>query len=375
MSALPSLGLRPGSFLSLFGIVLATACAARAQHSATIDLPDSIAAAGTPVDRIKKIPFYCEGPAVDLSDGTLYFTEQHDNSVSDWPIWKINPANPSDTGSRWVVQSNQSNGLFVDGQGRVIAAQKGKIVRYKKDASLDSVLAVSGSNVAFGQANDFSMGRNGDIFFSDLGSQIYYLGTDRKVKAAMTGLNSVNGVEWVEEDNGLYVNASGHVIRFDVGANGALSNKKDFFTGMSGADGIETDSHGNWYVGSYSEGVVYVCNAKGQSLGKITFKMEAGPYDARSGNQGNVCNVHFGGPENKTLYCTGDGGAYSVVLKIPGHKSVAATPTALAARRILFAKPAEAQTYRADGRFWLDGVPGAEPGRSRAPRLPLFAKP
>lgn len=365
-----------------FAAALVLAGAACAQHSAVVDLPDSIAAPGTQVVWVKKIPFYCEGPAVDLADGTVYFTEQHDNSDRNWPIWKINPANPSDTGSRWIVQSNQSNGLFVDGQGRVIAAQKGKIVRYAKSGAVDSVLTVSGSGATFDQANDFSMGKDGSIYFSDLGSQIFYLDAARRLKVAASGLNSANGVEWVEEEKGLYVNAGGHLVRFDVGADGSLSNQKTFYGAMSGADGMEVDSHGNWYIGSYTEGAVHVCNAAGMPLGKITFKMESGPYDSRRGTQGNIDNCHFGGPGNTVLYCTGDGGAYSVQLKIPGRKSAAALPTALAARKGVALAPAQAKAYRADGRFWrnltgadgMDGV-GESAARGRSPRLPLLSAP
>ncbi|MDB5106503.1 MAG: gluconolactonase precursor [Fibrobacteres bacterium] len=364
------------SMTSAVAIVLGGASLASAQHSATVSLPDSIAEPGTQVVWVKKVQQYCEGPAVDLKDGTVYFTEQRDNSVSDWPIWKINPANPSDTGSRWITASNQSNGLFVDAQGRVIAAQKGKIVRYNKNATVDSVLTTSGTNgVTFGQANDFSIGKNGAIFFSDLGNQIFYLDASRKLKATASGSGNVNGVEWIEEENGLYINADGHVNRYDVGADGSLTNRKVFYGAMTGSDGIETDSHGNWYVGSYSEGAVHVCNAKGQALGKITFAMASGPYDSRGGAQGNIDNCHFGGEGNKTLYCTGDGGLYSIRLKIPGRISAAASPTGTVSAKRPFAMPARAQAYRADGRFWWDGLANGAGPREAAPHLPLLSKP
>jgi hypothetical protein len=162
MKVVRGMRLSPKLLPSMAALALSAAGLVHAQHSAVVDLPDSIAAAGSEVTWVKKIPFYCEGPAVDLSDGTFYFTEQHDNSDMNWPIWKIgNPGNPSDTGSRWITASNQSNGLFVDGKGRVIAAQKGKFVRYNKNGTVESTLATSGNGANFGQANDFSMGADG----------------------------------------------------------------------------------------------------------------------------------------------------------------------------------------------------------------------
>jgi len=338
---------------------------ALAQHSAVIDLPDSLMAPGTQMKWVKKVPKYCEGPAVDLNDGMVYFTEQLDNSVSNWPIWKINPATPSDTGSRWITASNQRNGLFVDGQGRVIAAQKGKIVRYKKDASVDAVLATSGNGATFNQANDFSLGKDGSFYFTDLGSQAFFVDTQGKLKVVATGLQSANGIEWLEDEKVVHIQAGGNRV-FDAGSDGMLTNGKTFFP-VPGPDGCEVDSHGNWYMASYTEGKVYVANAKGTKIGEITFKMEAGQYDARGGQQGNIDNCHFGGAGHKTLYCTGDGGLFSIELKIPGRAWAAAIPVGINAALLPPARAPHANAVRADGR-WLPGLPGR--GEARPPSLP-----
>jgi sugar lactone lactonase YvrE len=350
-------------------LALTAAPLIRAQHSAVIDLPDSLMAAGTQVKWVKKIPAYCEGPAVDLADGTVYFTEQYDNNTSNWPIWKINPANPSDTGARWMTNTNQSNGLFIDAQGRIIAAQKGKIVRYMKDGSVDATLAASGGGVTFGQVNDFSMGKNGAIYFTDLGSNVFYADAAGKVKVAASGLNSANGIEWIEEDNVVHVQA-GSNRRFTASADGILSNGTAFFP-VPGPDGCEVDGHGNWYMASYSEGKVYVANAKGTKIGEIAFKMTSGQYDARGGNQGNVDNCHFGGPDLKTLYCTGDGGLYSLQLKVAGRAWPAAVPTSAIpafGRKPSATVPEDIKAFRADGRWLWDGIPA----KSGSPRLPVL---
>lgn len=351
-----------GRFPLTFSLLVSLAGGVFAQHSAVVSLPDSIAAAGTQVVWVKKVPRYCEGPATDPADGTVYWSEQREGSTNDWPIWKMNPGNPSDTGSRWITASNQTNGLFVDSQGRVLAAQKGKIVRYAKSGAQDSVLATSGGSVTFNQANDLSVGANGAIYFTDLGSQVYFLDATRKLKVAATGLQGANGVEWIEEQNAVYVlEANGNKItRFTVGSDGSLTNPQPFRT-MPIPDGADLDSHGNWYVGSYGDGAVHVLNAKGDSIGRITFNMDAGQYNPSSGKQGNIDNCHFGGAGNKTLYCTGDGGLFSINLKIPGRVWAASVTTGIhSSGRAATPKADAGKTYRADGRMLTekDGMPG-----------------
>jgi hypothetical protein len=94
------------SYFAFISALVYTAANVSAQDTTTVSLPDSLVAQGTKVVWVKKVPFYCEGPAFSMVDSAVYFTEQHGNDTLNWPIWKINPANPSDSGSRWIVQSN-----------------------------------------------------------------------------------------------------------------------------------------------------------------------------------------------------------------------------------------------------------------------------
>lgn len=348
-------------------LAFALPVSAFAQTAATITLPDSIMAPGTQMKWVKKVPQYCEGPSVDPTDGTVYFTEQLSNGSPNWPIWKINPAVPGDTGTRWITASNQSNGLFVDGQGRVIAAQKGKVVRYKKDGTIDAELATSGKTATFNQSNDFSMGKDGSFFFTDLGPNIFYADAHGTATIVASGINNANGIEWLEDEKVLNVQSAGVNRRYDVGANGALTNPRDFFP-LTIGDGCEVDSHGNFYLADYGEGTVDVVNAAGMKIGSIVFNSQASPYDPSPGKAGNVDNCHFGGTGWKTLYCTGDGGLYSLDLKIPGRAwPQTGMTTALLRRPIAGAAGAKAgKAFRADGRSWKDGIPG------RAEGLPLF---
>ncbi len=284
----------------------------------TVTLPDSICTATMPVVWEKKVPQYCEGPAYETSTGFVYFTEQAGGA--NWPIWKIRPGT-ADTGIHFVT-TRQNNGLEFDPQGRLVAAEDGRIARFTSTGALDSVLVASGQNgVSFNQANDLTIGANGGIYFTALGTDVYYLSSTRQLSVAATGLASANGIEWMDETPAVFVNqatSAGQVTRFSVGAKGALTNPT-IFARMPVPDGGTLDSHGNHYVASYQKGEVQVFNANGDSLGFIRLSFASGMYDKRSGATGNADNCVFGGPANTILYMTGDGGLYSIQLKIPGR--------------------------------------------------------
>jgi gluconolactonase len=199
-----------------------------------------------------------------------------------------------------------------------VAVQNGRVTRFKADGSVDSVLVTSGkNNVTFNQANDLSYLSDGSFYFTDLNSKVFYLAADGTLKVAAEGLSGPNGVQVIEESGFVYVkeNLGNKVTRFTRAADGTLSQKQPFVD-MAGPDGGDVDAHGNWYIASYTEGNIRVFNAAGGFLGKISVTDVAFNGGAATGN---TSNCAFGGPENKTLFITGDGGLYAVELKIPGR--------------------------------------------------------
>ncbi len=299
-----------------FFVLAGTVSMAPAQNY-TVQLPDSICQLGTSVTWEKRITQYCEGPAYESSTGYVYFTEQAGGA--NWPIWRIRPGT-ADTGIRWVT-TRQNNGLEFDPQGRLVAAEDGRIARFTSTGTLDSALVSSGQNgVTFGQANDLSIGSNGAIYFTQNSTQVFYLSPTRQLSTAGTGFSGANGLEWLEEENNVYVNETGgsRVRRFPIQANGSLGTAANFVT-VPSPDGGTVDSHGNRYVASYSMGEIRVFNAIGDSLGFIRLRFATGTYDRTAGATGNTDNAVFGGPANTILYMTGDGGLYSVQLRITGR--------------------------------------------------------
>jgi gluconolactonase len=100
-----------------------------------------------------------------------------------------------------------------------------------------------------------------------------------------------NGINLSPDEKTLYVAYTGasQVAKFDVAADGALSNKKTFAS-ASIADSMCVDAGGNVYVGTSSG--LEVVNPSGQVLGTIS---AAGQI---------VTNCAFGGADQKTLYIT-----------------------------------------------------------------------
>ncbi len=303
-----------------FGSLLSTL--AWGQDPGIANLPDSLMEAGTKVVWVKKLPFYCEGPAVD-KDGVLFFDQQMDNNNQDWPIWKINPAVPTDTGSVFLRASSQANGINFDKDWRMVVCQNQQITRFESGGAT-TILAQSGDGANFGQANDMSIGSSGAMYFTDLGSNVYYVDGTGKIKVVYSQASRANGIEWIEEKNQLNLNQTGgpnqtgDVTRFQTAADGSISNPTSLAK-VNGPDGGCMDEHGNLYIASYSDGAIRVFNAAGTKLGDITMTA-TGVYDARPGKQGNTDNCTFGGPDNKTLYFTGDGGAYSLRVKVAGRR-------------------------------------------------------
>jgi sugar lactone lactonase YvrE len=292
----------------------------------TIQLPDSLYNAGDTITWVKKVAGFNEGPVWEPSTGYVYFTRQTLGS-SQWPIYRIKPG--VDTGMIWVASPGKANGLDLDPQGRLIAAQSGRLTRYKQDGTVDSVLVTSPSNnVTFGDANDLAIGAGGDIFFTTYSSTIYYLSPSRQLVLAYSGASNANGIEWIEEDSAIYVNELRLVKRYKVNANGTVSNPQTFITVYAGsgtggtyADGGTIDAHGNRYIAAQQIGEIRIFNAKGDSIGRIVPKSVVSPYETGgfSGGLGNVSNIIFGGADLKTMYFVGDGGLYSIPMKIPGR--------------------------------------------------------
>lgn len=302
-----------------------------------IDLPAFLADAGTTVESVKTDLSYSEGPVFDKNQN-FYFSEQNAGT-----IWKISP---SGTASKWRTNLDTPNGMEMYPDGHLLCCENGKI---SKVDSTGRVLKYMVQNASYGKLNDLSIGSNGGFFFTNNVNSFFYLSPDSVVTvySDYSG-KSPNGIEWIEEKSILFVNltGAGEVVRFSVDNQGKVNeNSRKKFADVSMPDGLTVDEKYNVYIASYREGRVIVFDSSGTRLGDITITHNGATA------MGNACNCIFGGTDNKTLYITGNHGAYKVRLKIPGRKPSATATTATPVISADF----QTQKYRLSTKFWNPG--------------------
>ena len=137
------------------------------------------------------------------------------------------------------------------------------------------------------------------------GQYVYYLAPGSKQPVEIVNdLTQPNGILGTPDGKILYIAdiGAGKTYRYDIGANGTLSNKT-LFTEM-GSDGMTLDNKGNIYL-TGKKGVT-VFNKKGEEVGLIAI-------DANW-----TANVCFGGADMKTLFVTSMDGLYAIKMKVKG---------------------------------------------------------
>ena len=260
---------------------------------------------------------FIEGPAAD-GQGNLYF--------SDIPNARIHKLDAQGKVTVFREKSNKSNGLMVDGKGRILACEMdGAVVALSADGQGREVLADKHNGKPLNAPNDLVIDKNGGIYFTDpmYGAKtplpqgktcVYYLPKGGKPVRLLDNLPNPNGVILSPDEKTLYVIPSSQrqMMAYPVEAPGKLGVGRVFCElaqrrpgGNSGGDGLAVDVQGNLYI--TAETGVQVWSPAGKLLGTLVFPEQP-------------ANCDFGGPGNKTLYATARTGLYQVELEIPGHR-------------------------------------------------------
>jgi len=260
---------------------------------------------------------FIEGPAAD-GQGNLYF--------SDIPNARIHKLDAQGKVTVFREKSNKSNGLMVDGKGRILACEMdGAVVALSADGQGREVLADQHNGKPLNAPNDLVIDKNGGIYFTDpmYGAKaplpqgktcVYYLPKGGKPVRLLDNLPNPNGVILSPDEKTLYVIPSSQrqMMAYPVEAPGKLGAGRVFCElaqrrpgGNSGGDGLAVDVQGNLYI--TAETGVQVWSPAGKLLGTLVFPEQP-------------ANCDFGGPGNKTLFATARTGLYQVELEIPGHR-------------------------------------------------------
>lgn len=272
-----------------------------------------VVAAGTKIELVKAGLGRTEGP-VAMQDGSMLVSGPNS-------ILKVDA---SDTVSTFIENSNQTNGMGWDQQGRLISVQRGKgneKVGVLYPADKVATLADNYQGKPFDALNDMALDKRGGVYFTDT-QGIYYLPPGGRVSKIIDEVPRPNGVVLNADEKTLYVhNKDGvYMLAFDVAPDGTISNRRNFARYKSvripghkdpswdednGADGMAVDSEGRVYAATNAG--VEVFSPRGELLGVLPVQ-----WGAETDNIRKPQNLAFGGPDRKTLYIVGAGTIFKV---------------------------------------------------------------
>lgn len=252
---------------------------------------------------------FAEGPTFDVS-GNLYVVNYREFGT-------IGRIAPDGTASIWCdlkqvspVEGRkvQANGLKVDSEGRLIAADAGggRLLRISTDGRQVEVLADRCDGVRFEAVNDVALDKAGNIYFTEPGSSSaenpigavhrYDIGTKKTTKLA-ANLAYPNGIGVTPDQRHLCVGESDRyrLLIFDLdAATGEVSNQRvllgfpqetqgNLLGGKFAPDGFVFDTAGRLYVAMWVGGVVNVVDV---ASGELLRQYNAG------GSQATNCHFH-----------------------------------------------------------------------------------
>jgi len=294
-----------------------------ATSTTTVAIP-GVVAAGVTVEVIKEGFQSTEGP-IALPDGSVLFTETAAN--------RIIRIDRKDVVTTFLENSNGSNGLGWDPQGRLVSVQTVP-GRTKVGVVYPPSKAVTLAEGFPGRPNDLVVSTKGDVYFTVPGPSVapgapapapgsftpalYYIPAGGTLQKVAEGIEFPNGIQLSRDEKTLFVNNTQgeYLLAFDLQKDGTLTNRRNFAKYeqvtrtpaggfASGADGLAIDSKGRLYAAT-SAGV-QVFSEKGEHLG--TIPVSRSPQ-----------NIAFAGAGKRTLYIVGRGAAYRVALEAEGFK-------------------------------------------------------
>ena len=275
---------------------------------------------------------FTEGPVWVRGGGYLLFSDPNANAIYKYTadgqlsVFKKN----SGYSGKDIAEYGQpgSNGLTVDRQGRLTINEHGnrRVTRLEKDGRL-MVVADRYEGKRLNSPNDLVYRSDGTLFltdppfglpkfYDDPRKELSYSGVyalrNGKLKLVSKDLKGPNGIALSPDEKHLYVGnwdpEKKVVMRYDVDAEGNLSNGKVFFDmtsapGEDAIDGVKVDQQGNLYVSG--PGGIWIISPQAKHLGTILAPKH--PH-----------NMAWGGEDGKTLYMTARDTLYRMPLNISG---------------------------------------------------------
>ena len=272
-----------------------------------------LVAPDAPIDRIAGGLGFTEGPV--WRGGALLFSDIPNKRIA---RWRRLPEGPELT----TFTTGMSNGLTLDRQGRVLAAEHdGRRVTRIADDGTRTVLADRFQGKRLNSPNDIVVKSDGTIYFTDppygvrplppgtvrpagwwtqpiegreqTVQGVYRLTADGSLALVADDFALPNGLAFSPDESVLYIDDSAHkhIRALDVRPDGTLTNSRillDMASNDPGVpDGLKVDARGN--VFSTGPGGVWVCRANCTLLGRIV--LPELPANLAWGEDGSVLYV------------------------------------------------------------------------------------
>jgi gluconolactonase len=250
-------------------------------------------AADAAIERVAGGLWFTEGPVWRGTE--LLFSDIPNKRIA---RWRRLPEGPELT----TYARGMSNGLTLDGRGRVLAAEHdGRRVTRVADDGTRTVLAAEFQGKRLNSPNDIVVKSDGSIYFTDppygvkpstpgmprpagwwtklipgkeqASNGVYRIAPDGTLHLLVDDFALPNGLAFSPDESVLYIDDSAHkhIRAFDVGPDGTLTNSRillDMASDHPGVpDGLKVDLSGNVFC--TGPGGVWVCRSSGTLLGRI----------------------------------------------------------------------------------------------------------
>lgn len=237
---------------------------------------------------------FAEGPVV--VDGTLYYVEYAGQTMMRWDgdlteFWRRDGCGPSAT-------------ISFKGGFLVTCYDSGEIVQVSATGKTLAVVKQDTDGGAFVGPNDFTDDGQGGIWMTASGpwdsapiaGVVYHISADLTVRRMASDMHYANGI--ARSGSTLYVAESeaARIIAFDIGAGGALSNRRLFVRigqvdETSGPwaypDGMKIGPDGNLWIGSYAAGRIVVVSPTAEFVRAVDVPAATAPNLA-FGDEGEI---------------------------------------------------------------------------------------
>lgn len=300
---------------------------------------DAVIAPDARVEKVAEGFTFAEGPVWvpegggREGPGHLLFSDPNRNRIYRWdpngPLSVFRGESGYQGADVALFRQPGSNGLALDPRdGRLTIDEHGnrRVTRLERDGTL-TVLADRYRGARLNSPNDLVYRSDGTLYFTDPPFGLPEFHDDPRRELPYTGvykldarglelvsqdLSGPNGIAFSPDEKTLYVanwdTSRKVVMRYDVAADGSLSNGRVFFD-MRGApgdealDGLEVDALGNLFVSG--PGGVWILSPGGEHIGQLV----APELPA---------NFAWGDADRRTLYMTARTGLYRVRTLVAG---------------------------------------------------------